>query len=125
MLKIETLPHDAYHELLQFEEFRQNGLPSPFSIVIVARHEETDEIKGFWVSQMVVHTEPVYIAPDVRNGLVGVQMLAKLMTELHMLGIVNHYCFAPNQYIGQYLERLGMEKLPWSVYFGTIPTPKE
>ena len=120
---IETLPFDRYSELLSFEHFKEFGLPGPLSIVVVARDHLSKEIKGYWVSQAVMHSEPVYLAPEVRNGLTGQQLFAKLMAELFAIGVSAHFCFSASSEISNYLDRLGLVQLPWDIYMGAIPAP--
>lgn len=63
---IRTLPPDEWDRLLTFEPFRSGGLPDPtFWRIIVA--EQAGAIVGFLGIWTAIHTEPFYLAPDVRH----------------------------------------------------------
>lgn len=92
------------------------------SFIVVAEDSETHEIKGYWPTQLVVHAEPMWIAPDVRDGgFTGLKMYALLLAQLNHLSIKNFYCFADREEIADYLERLGLKLTPFITYLAEVP----
>lgn len=122
MLNILTLPPDRYHELLAFGAFLQN-LPNPAtSKVVVVEDSETHEVKGFWVAQATIHIEPVYLTPEAQDGgHTGLKMLALLLSELAAMGEPQFFAFAETESVVDYLIRLGLTPLPYTIFKGLNP----
>lgn len=96
--------------------FEQTGLPSPDSTRILIAENEGGELVGLWCMVQVVHCEPVWIAPEYRNGTVAGRMWAKMKVFLDHLHINMAYCFADRSDIADYLSRLGLRELPYKTF---------
>lgn len=103
------------HEFPKLESlFADNGvaLPNPdFSEIIVA--EDQNEIVGFLVAQLVLHTEPVWIKPEHRGK--GLWRDLHLMAQ-KSIGDQEYFAFAPDDRISHMAESVGLKKMPWSVF---------
>lgn len=117
---VKLLEPERYHEL----PIEANPA---MSIVAVAEDEQTHEIKGYWVAQLQVHVEPIWLSPELRGeGRTGLKMFAAILAGLNTFGIKNFYSFADTAEIAGYLERLGLKLTPFVTYFGAVPeTPFE
>lgn len=106
---------------------RYNELPLPpdyqmgeGSVVVVL--EDAEGIKGFWIAQPVIHIEPVWLSPSIRDGgLNALKMYAALLALLGSQGVQNYYAFSDTPQVSDYLKRLGLEALPYEVYHGIVP----
>jgi N-acetylglutamate synthase-like GNAT family acetyltransferase len=113
MKKLRILQPDEFDRLKEFEPYNRGlALPIPgASRVAVAEIE--GRIVGFWVASAVVHIEPLFIAPEERNGgFTATALLKTLVDELKENEIENVYCFSETETNSNYLSRLGFSKLP-------------
>jgi len=111
-------------KLLEPERFHELPVEvnPALSIVAVKEDPETHEIKAFWVAQLQVHVEPVWLAPDERDGgFTALRLFAALLAGFNSLGVKEFYAFADQPEIANYLERLGMSLTPYVTYKGVTP----
>jgi hypothetical protein len=96
-------------------------LPDPtFHRVVVA--EEGEKIVAAWWMLQVVHLEPVWIDPAHRSSILPVKMLAEMSRILDSCTVKQAFCFADRPEIAGYLQRLGMQKLPYETYLFEVPS---
>ncbi len=112
-MQIKLLEAERYHEL----PIEAN----PNTSIVVVVEDDNKKIRAYWMAQLVVHTEPVWIDPELRSGFTGVKMYAALLAALQGLGIKEFYSFADRDEIDNYLQRLGLKITPFSVYRGVVP----
>lgn len=90
-------------------------------LVIVAEDPDTHKIKGYWVAQLVVHTEPVWLDPELRSGTIGINMYAALLAAMSTFGIKEFYAFSDKEEIADYLQRLNLQLTPFITFRGIVP----
>lgn len=109
--------------LLESERFHELPIEAdPAScVVVVAEEPDTHKIMGYWVAQLVVHTEPVWLDPEIRSSGVGIKMYAALLAGLAKFGIKDFYAFSDREEIADYLQRLGLTLTPFITFRGVVP----
>ena len=91
------------------------------SIIAVAR-DKANEIKGFWAAQAVIHIEPVQLEGEAQDGgHTAIKLLQVLLSELAARGENVFYAFANSEDVVQYLQRLGLQPLPYACFVGLNP----
>ena len=109
-MTIRRLGPDEYDKLHACDWLRPDRRPQPeTSVVYVA--EESGELQGFVVAQLVLCAEPIWVAPKKRGGTVALDLYRELEKELRTLslrGIVTH---ATNKIWMSVLERLGFKSM--------------
>lgn len=115
MLEIIQLPPSRFNEL-------DITLNPETSVVVVAQDVDSKAIKGYWVGCAVIHIEPVSLDPSIRDGgITGIKMLQTLLSILATKGDPTYYAFADRPEIEGYLQRLGLTKLDYSIWYGINP----
>lgn len=104
----------------RFHELPVEANPAS-AVVIVNEDDVTHEIKSYWIGQLQVHIEPVYMCPEDRDGFTGLRMYAAMLAALNTFGIKTYFAFADKVEIANYLERLGLQLTPFVTYFGIVP----
>ncbi len=110
------LPPDWYSLLeKQFAEWRV-PIPDPaLASVAVVIDSATNRLAGFGCLQSTVHSEPIWIAPEYRQGEV-LRLLINKMQEPFKEAKSGFYAFAATDKIAHLLESEGMKELPWRVF---------
>ena len=105
---------------------RFNELPlsiGPVENVCVVVAEDTEGvIKGMWSACYVVHIDPCWLSPDVRDGgRTGLSMLKELLSIVAGNGHAEFYGFTDRPETEGYARRLGLEEMPLKVWKGINP----
>lgn len=116
-IDFQWLPPELWH--LVEPQFVEWGVPVPdpaFAAIAVAYEKETSRIAGFWVTQTVVHAEPVCIYPEFRGQDIWRGLLAKVEEPFREQGS-GFYVFVPNDRpdIRHMAEVSGCKMLDWTV----------
>lgn len=113
MKNLRILQPDEIGKLKEFPPYSKGfELPTP-SASRVAVAEVEGRIVGFWVSSAVVHVEPLWLDPDVRDGgFTATALLKTLVDELKSNGVTHTYVFSETKTNSDYLTRLGFKKQP-------------
>jgi N-acetylglutamate synthase-like GNAT family acetyltransferase len=113
MKSLRILQPDEFDRLLEFEPYNRGlSLPVP-SASCVAVAEVDGRIVGFWVASACIHCEPIYVAPEERNGgFTATALLKTLVDELKSNGVTHTYVFSETEQNSDYLTRLGFKKQP-------------
>ena len=91
------------------------------SIIAVAR-DNSNEIKGFWAAQAVIHIEPIQLTDEAQDGgHTAIKLLQLLLSELAARGEPLFYAFSNGPDVVQYLQRLGLQPLPYACFVGINP----
>lgn len=102
---------------------RFNELPLPVlpnSLVVVA--EDETGIKGMWAASQVVHIEPMWLSPDVKDGgFTGLRMLQTLLSLLATGDHKGYFALSNKPEIDDYLARLGLTQLDAKIWVGQNP----
>lgn len=114
-MTIRQLPPEEFHRL--------PIMLDSSALCVVVEDTETKEIKGYWTAQLMVHTEPIWLAPELRGGkeLLGIKLYAALLAAMSQSGVTDFYSFADRPEIGDYLERLGFKLTPYITYVNKVP----
>lgn len=97
-----------------FQEAFNEPMPSPTnSQIVVLEHD--GEIAGFATAQVVLHIEPIWVAPKYRAVPTAISTLVSKMQEL--------YCSFPLAFshtqidsVARLLKRLGFEEVPAKLF---------
>ena len=82
-LYIRTLAPDEYYLLDKFAEEEKIEIPSPdFSWVEAAFDEETGEIVGIVVTQMLIHAEPIWIKKEYQGKGIKEELMDRMEGRL-------------------------------------------
>ena len=92
------------------------GVPSPDACRILIAENEGGELVAFWCMVQVVHCEPIWIAPEYRNGTLAGRMWAKMKVLLDHSRVHMAYMFSDTPHIAGYLQRLGLIELPYRTF---------
>lgn len=71
---------------------------------------------GFQVAMAVVHLEPIWVDPAYRGSGVAARLFKTAASLLDHFRTSVAFVFADRSKIAEYLERLGLTKLPYSTY---------
>jgi len=108
------LDPEDYHRLTPIFEENEGALPLPsISQIAVVEREDTNEIVGFYVFQLIPHAEPMWIHPDFRSSGVWVQ-LASMIEPL--TNRRDTYIIATTPQTIAMCDRLGLAKIEHPVY---------
>lgn len=95
-------------------------VPTPETSAIVVAEVE-NEIVGFLVLQVQLHTEPLWIHPRYRGVVSWRRMLEEITTLVQSGGQMNcYYTFADNSRMESLLQRAHYRKLPYTVWVKEI-----
>jgi hypothetical protein len=98
-----------------FEEYKA-PLPDPkFSCIAVAE-DETKEIKGFLVMQLIAHEEPMWVAEESRGKVFLPALYRMVETAAKSLGFSGIMTTSEQTAIQHFCETRKMEKLSTAVY---------
>lgn len=121
MCTVRDLPPEEWHKLEGHPALQGQPLPDPtYHRVVVA--EDGEELVAAWFMIHVVHLEPVWIDPRYRGGRLPVRMLSEISSILDSCTVTKAFCFADRPEIAGYLQRLGMQKLPYETFLYEVPT---
>ena len=99
------LPRETHDELL----------PTPDQCVAVIAVDKRIPIgRAFLVS--VVHVEGIWIEKSKRNKGVMSLLVEGVESEARRMNLKTVFAYAVDLVMEDYIERLGYEKLPWSVW---------
>ena len=96
---------------------RENGekLPTPDQCIAVVAVEETRPIgRAFLVSP--VHVEGIWIEPKKRNQTVMKRLVEAIESEARIMRLEYVFAYAVDKQTEDYINRLGYEKLSWTVW---------
>jgi hypothetical protein len=96
--------------------FKDTGLPNPDLTKILIAETEAGEIVGLWCMVQVVHIEPIWIAPEHRNGMLLGRMWRKMRVFLDHLRLDVVFCFSQRSDTDNYLTRLKFRELPYRTF---------
>jgi N-acetylglutamate synthase-like GNAT family acetyltransferase len=90
-------------------------LPTPDQCIAVVAIKDTKSIgRAFLVSP--VHVEGIWIDPASRNKTVMKRLVDGVEQEARLLKLKYVFAYAVDQQMENYMERLGYEKLSWTVW---------
>ncbi len=110
-MKYRFLETEEWPRLEGFLE--KDKIPNPQISKVVIAETEHGDIAGFCVTQLAVHTEPLFIVPKYRHA-VRLDRLAKKVHEA--IGHKNYFAFSETPIIERILKFLDYEKLPYSIW---------
>lgn len=121
---VRDLPVEEWNRLEDHPALQGQPLPDPtYHRAVVA--EADGEIVAVWFMVHVIHLEPVWIDPHFRGGTLPVRMLKEMSTILDSCTVTKAFCFADRPEIADYLQRLGMQKLPYETFLYEVPTCRQ
>lgn len=88
--------------------------PADSSRIIVA--EDAGKIIGFQMLIFVPHLEPIWVDPAYRGGWVPFRLFQRTKQLLDQFRISVAYLFSKTPEVADYLQRLGLTKLPYETY---------
>lgn len=90
-------------------------LPSPeYNGAIVA--EVDGQIVGMNGLNLIIHAGPLWVHPDWRRLGIATRMGQELDALIKGLGEAGYYSFPSNRNSEAIMQKLGMERLDWTVY---------
>lgn len=104
-MEIRLLKKNEYHKLEGLIHLH-DWIPDPRDSEIVVA-EDNGEIVGFWVLQLKLHAEPVWIKDEYRNGSLGFRMWKYV---IRITGDIPLYAHSAIDAINGYLKRLGWKE---------------
>jgi len=112
VLDIRRLEPSEYDELAKVEEGYK---PDPdHSLVVVAK--ELGEIVARTMLIRPWHIEGTWVHERLRGGTTGYRLLRQLECEAKKAGLARLFSYAAEASIENYLERLGFQKSPLTVW---------
>lgn len=95
--------------------FADGYVPNPqHSIALVADNEHHIIGRIFLVAP--IHIEGIHIDPPWRNGIVMKQLVDAVEIEARAEGVSKLFCFAKDDQMANYIERLGYKPSQLTVY---------
>ena len=92
------------------------------NVAVVVAEDSEGVIKGMWSACYVVHIDPCWLSPDVRDGgRTGLQMLKELLAIIASKGHAEFYGFTSRPETEDYARRLGLQEMPLKVWKGVNP----
>lgn len=108
---IETLPASDFQLL---ESVYEGFVPPGNSIVIVAR--QRGEIVGRIFLMSPTHIEGPWVRNDLRGHILGKRLMDAAAEKAQELGITKLFAYAADEQLAGYLQRLGYDKEPFTVW---------
>jgi len=109
------LPPDEYHLLSDHPFLAGLSLPAPESGRVVVAESE-GRIVGFQVLVAVMHLEPIWVDPAYRSTGVARKLFTTATECLDQFHTSVAFCFSDKDKIAEYLDRMGLIRLPVSVH---------
>lgn len=117
-MQIRTLEPAEYDRLRDLKAFPgEDWIPSPGRSRVMVVENEAGEIIAFWVVQLVVHVEPIWIKPAARGGILAGLMWRALKALLAREEIRPYWALTNQPEVSGYLQRLGFHKTEFNEVF--------
>ncbi len=107
---------EEYHKLQSCPWLEAKRCPHPETSVVMVAEDDEGQLAGFVAAQLVLCTEPVWIAPKQRKGWVLLKLYEHMKKELKELGVTTVTSHASNEETASYLERFGFKAKNFMMY---------
>ena len=95
-------------------------IPHPKTSSVFVAEDADKKIVGFLVAQLMIHVEPMWVEDAKRGGPIAFTLWQGMIDFLKSSGVKAFQTMASDEKIGNYLERLGLKKLPYIPYGGEL-----
>ena len=116
-MEIRILRPEEYKRLFPIWEGGIETIPSPDISTIFIAEDDKREISAFWVIQLVLNIEPLWISPKHRSSTLGSRIFRAVKVHLLKLGVSSAMAHAANAENVAYLKRLGFTCTNWTACF--------
>jgi GNAT superfamily N-acetyltransferase len=102
-------------EYPQLKAIHEGFCPDPAtSVTLVAKQKE--EIVGRVFLLAPAHVEGPWVREDLRGGLIGHRLMESAEREAKSRGISKVFAYAADDTLANYLDRMGYQKQPFTVW---------
>ncbi len=117
LMEIRILRPEEYKRLFPIWEEGIETIPSPDVSTIIIAEDDKGEISAFWVMQLTLNIEPVWISPKHRSSTLGSRLFRAVKVHLLKLGVSSAMAHAVSAENAVYLKRLGFTCTNWTACF--------
>jgi N-acetylglutamate synthase-like GNAT family acetyltransferase len=118
-MTVEVLPKERWSELSCVPQSGTGALPEKSSVAVVAR-DGAGEICGTLVLVCPWHLEGAWVRPDKRGSPVLGALVRKAEAIAVRAGLTRLFAYGASPEMEDYIERLGYERMPLSVWAKTV-----
>lgn len=123
MLNYRLLPLEEWDRLKGLVADR--ALPDPEAAIAAVAETEDGDLAGVFFVQIALHMEPLVINPEHTKEL-DIRRLHQVLTQDGEMELTPHYTFSNSPEAGKACKLMGMEQLPFRVWFkGPAPAVEE
>lgn len=121
-MTIRELPSEEWGKVEGHPAFGGIRLDPSNAVVFVAEDEQ-GEIVGVQALTLVLHMEPLWVAPHERGGMLAFKLFDKARQKLDECRVNAALCYTDQPEVKHYLKRLGLVELPYTSFLYRGPAP--
>lgn len=114
MLNYRLLPHNEWDRLEKL--MGDAAVPDPETAIAAVAETEDGELAGAFFVQVALHMEPLVMSPE-HSGELNVQKLHDVLQREGRMATTPHYTFSESSEAGKACKLMGMQQLPFRVWF--------